>query len=153
MAIYLVQHGKNQPKEVDPDKGLSPEGRAEVERIADVAAGYGVSVNRIVHSGKKRASQTADIFARALKPKDGVQDRTGINPLDDVTVVAEGLDPSADVMLVGHLPFMERLAAALVCGSPDRPVFTFQNGGIVCLDRLEGGDSWVIRWSLMPNIG
>ena len=153
MAIYLVQHGKNQPKEVDPDKGLSPDGRAEVERIAEVAAGYGVSVSQIFHSGKKRARQTADIFARALTPGNGPEAREGLNPLDDVSAAAATLDPSADLMLVGHLPFMERLAAHLVCGRLDQPVFSFQNGGIVCIDRPEGGDSWVIRWSLTPNIG
>jgi phosphohistidine phosphatase SixA len=28
MAVYLVQHGRSQPKEIDPDQGLSPEGTA-----------------------------------------------------------------------------------------------------------------------------
>ncbi|MGD8369413.1 MAG: phosphohistidine phosphatase SixA [Desulfobacterales bacterium] len=153
MAIYLVQHGKNEPKDVDPEKGLSREGRAEVERIANVAAGYEVVVDRIFHSGKKRALQTAEIMAAALAPRHGVDARKGIDPLDDVASVAGQLDPSTNIMLVGHLPFMERLAAYLVSGTADRPVFKFQNGGIVCIDRHDDGDFWVIRWTLMPNIG
>ncbi len=152
MALYLVQHGKNLAKETDPEKGISPEGKAEVERIAEVAAGYGVPVARIRHSGKKRARQTAEIFARAFDPEGGVETIEGINPLDDVTAAAKGLDPSDNTMVVGHLPFMERLAAYLVTGIADRPVFKFQNGGIVCLDRFAGDDFWVIRWTLMPNI-
>ena len=42
MALYLVQHGISRPKIEDPDPGLTDEGLAEVRRIAEVAAGYGV---------------------------------------------------------------------------------------------------------------
>lgn len=153
MAIYLVQHGRNLDKSADPVKGLSPDGEAEVRRIAEVAAGYGVKVRTIHHSGKKRARQTADIFAAALVPIHGVHEVDGLAPLDDVERIAAGLAPDEDRMLVGHLPFMERLAARLVAGNPDRPVFQFQNGGIVCLDHYPETADWVIRWSLMPRIG
>ena len=33
MAMYFVQHGKAVPKEIDSDRPLSEEGRAEVERV------------------------------------------------------------------------------------------------------------------------
>ena len=39
MALYLVQHGRSRPKDVDPDQGLSDEGAAETKRIAEVARG------------------------------------------------------------------------------------------------------------------
>jgi phosphohistidine phosphatase len=47
MALYLIQHGKALPKEADPEQRLSPEGRAEAERIAALARGQGVTVRRI----------------------------------------------------------------------------------------------------------
>ncbi len=53
MALYLVQHGKSLPKDVDPDQGLSDEGITESKRIADVARGYQVKVTLIKQSGKK----------------------------------------------------------------------------------------------------
>ncbi len=152
MSIYLVQHGKNRSKDVDPDKGLSDEGRNEVERIATVAKGYGVPVGGIIHSGKTRARQTAEIFAQALAPAEGTSAADGMGPLDDVEAFAEGLDPASNRMYVGHLPFMEKLAALMVTGGSERPVFKFQNGGIVCLDREPEADTWVIRWALMPKI-
>lgn len=62
MALFLVQHGLSSPREIDPEKGLSEQGTSQVKRIAQVAAGYGVAVSRICHSGKKRARQTAEIF-------------------------------------------------------------------------------------------
>jgi len=54
---------------------------------------------------------------------------------------------------VGHLPFMERLTAYLITGSMERPVFKFQNSGIVCLDKPPNIMAWVIKWALMPHIG
>ncbi len=153
MALYLVQHGKNLPKDVDPDKSLSDEGRSEVERIATVAKGYNVPVSSIRHSGKKRAEETARIFADALEPAQGVSSVEGIGPMDDVAAFAGTIDPEGNGMVVGHLPFMEKLTGFLITGDADKPVFKFQNGGILCLDRDEDADGWVIRWSLMPHIG
>ncbi len=152
MSLYLVQHGKSLPKDRDPEKGLSEEGQSEVEMIAAVARGYGVPVSTVAHSGKKRARQTAEIFATALDAKDRIVERSGINPLDDVTQVAAALSAEDNQMLVGHLPFMERLAAYLITGSIDKPVFKFQNAGIVCLDQDPESRHWFIKWALMPNI-
>jgi len=152
MALFLVQHGKSLPKAVDPDQGLSQEGISEVERIADVAKGYAVKVSRILHSEKTRARQTAEIMASALKPENGVHEKSGLKPLDDVAGFSETIDSSEDFMLVGHLPFMGRLSSYLITGSIDRPVFKFQNGGILCLQKDSDTGSWVIKWALMPTI-
>jgi len=35
MAIYLAQHGKAASKDVDPQRGLTPDGVAETDRVAD----------------------------------------------------------------------------------------------------------------------
>ncbi len=153
MALLLVQHGKSLPKDKDPAKGLSEEGISEVEHIAGIAKKYGVNVSRIMHSEKKRALQTAEIFASALKPAGGIQKIEGINPLDDVVAFADKIEISDNLMLVGHLPFMERLTSHLIIGSIEKPVFKFQNGGILCMDKDPETQAWFIKWSLMPDIG
>jgi phosphohistidine phosphatase len=114
---------------------------------------HGVTVSQIRHSVKTRARQTAQIFARTLDPKQGIQEVSGIKPLDDVAEYAANIDPAEDIMLVGHLPFMERMTAFLITGSIDKPVFKFQNSGIVCMDKDLETKSWVVKWALMPNIG
>lgn len=153
MALFLVQHGKSLPKEEDPEQGLSKEGIADSERIAGVAGGYGVRLSQIRHSGKKRAKQTAEIFAKALNPEEGVQESSGLKPLDDVALIASALRAEDNLMLVGHLPFMEKLTSYLITGSADKLIFKFQNGGIVCLDKEPTSASWYIKWALMPKIG
>ena len=152
MALYLVQHGKSLPKDVDPECSLSKEGVSEVKLIAGVAENYHVKVQKIFHSGKKRASQTAALLYDILKPPQEVAEMPGLGPMDDVDAVVPKLDVDANVMLVGHLPFMERLVSRLTTGRAEHTIFKFQNGGIVCLDQEEGG-SWHIKWALMPKIG
>ena len=153
MALFLVQHGKSLSKDIDPDQGLSEEGIAETQRIAEVARGYNVNVGSIKHSVKTRARATAEILASALNPADGIQEITGIKPMDDVAAFAERINSQDNTMLVGHLPFMERVTSFLTAGSIDHLVFKFQNSGIVCLDQDSETKSWYIKWTLMPNIG
>ena len=150
MALYLVQHGKSLSKEEDPERGLSREGVSEVEQVAANAVRQNFQVSHIVQSGKKRALQTAEIFAEALKPAQGVSETDGLAPLDDVSLFAAAVNPADNLMAVGHLPFMERLVSYLVTGSMDKPVIKFQNGGIVSLDVNPAGDCWVIKWTMFP---
>jgi len=152
MALYLVQHGKSLPAEKDPERGLSPEGIGEVERIAQVAKGYSIKVRQILHSGKERARGTAAIFEAALNPQEPMQAMEGLKPLDEVSEIVPVICAESDLMLVGHLPFMERLASYLVAGAAEKRIFKFQNGGIVCLDRESEPGEWFIKWALMPEI-
>lgn len=153
MAIYLVQHGQCLTKEQDPKKGLSEKGSKDVHRIAQVAAGYGINVDKIMHSGKKRALQTAEILAQMLMPVNGIEEAGGMNPLDDVRPLASTLAIDSNCMLVGHLPHLEKLTAYLVTGQDQSPVFQLQNGGILCLDYYADTDKVVVKWALMPNVG
>lgn len=151
MSLLLVQHGKNLPKDKDPEKGLSPEGKKDVEQVADILRDSGVSVSSIWHSGLKRAHQTADIFASFIGGGIDVLEKEGLAPLDDVTKLS--LDPEENIMLVGHLPFMEKLVSFLLTDSPDRsPIVKFKNGGIVAVDKGIESGAWYIKWTLFPGI-
>lgn len=152
MAIYLVQHGKSLAKDKDPEQGLSEEGIAEVKRIAEVAKGYNIPVKSVVCSMKKRARQTAEIFASILNTETKVLEIEGIKPLDDVADFAKTIKNEDNLMVVGHLPFMQRLISFLILDSTGPAVFKVQNGGIVCLDKDPDTGRWIIRWAIMPDI-
>ena len=124
-----------------------------MEHIAALLRQGRVQVAGIQHSGKDRARQTAEIFATALNPTEGLTDCEGINPLDDVTAFAKRLDATANQMYVGHLPFMQRLVSYLMIGDPERVVIEFQNGGVVCLDHNFDNRCWIIKWNVVPNLG
>ncbi|MBZ5615877.1 MAG: histidine phosphatase family protein [Acidobacteriia bacterium] len=71
MAIYLVQHGAARAEAEDPQRSLTGEGRRTVERIGEHLAKCGVALDRIEHSDKLRARQTAEILAVKLHPAHG----------------------------------------------------------------------------------
>jgi phosphohistidine phosphatase len=158
MRIYLVQHGKATSKEEDPDRPLTLEGRSDVRRVAVRLAGAGVDVRRLVHSGKARARQTAEEIADVLGggASRAVETSGDLGPLDDPSPWADRIEDGEDgVMLVGHLPYMERLAARLVAGDRDTSVVTFRKGGVLCLGREEDEDAtagWTVRWFLTPPL-
>ena len=153
MPIYLVQHGLSIAEGTDSERKLTDQGIADVTRIASVAKGYSVNVNRIMHSGKTRSLMTADIFSTYLSPPQGITEISGIAPMDDVKGFANTIDPASNIMYVGHLPFMQKLTSFLVSGNADITVFKFQNGGILCLDRANDSTLWHIKWALMPEVG
>lgn len=147
MLIYLVQHGKALDKAVDPDRSLSAQGKAELQTIAQQARSGGVKVSLIQHSGKLRAKQTAEFYASSLAVKT-VRSIDGIQPKDNVIEFIKNHELKDHMMLVGHLPFMQKLAAYLVNGNEDHQVVRFQNGGIVCLEQDEAGH-WYIKWTVL----
>ena len=155
MALYLVQHGLSEAKEVDPERGLTVQGRIDTERMAQLAKDSAVPIKGIVHSGKRRAEQTAAIFHSILRLSTPVQKISGIDPLDDVKDFAHDLRPDSGTMVVGHLPFLQRLVGYLLTGSVDTTIYRFQNSGVVCLDTEIGGNgsvNWFIKWTLTPHI-
>jgi phosphohistidine phosphatase len=122
-----------------------------VSQVADKAAEAGISVSQIRHSGKLRARQTAEILARSLKPSRGVVPVPGLQPNDDVDVWAEDLKYEKDnLMLVGHLPFMGRLAGLLVAGRTGANAVKFGPATAVCFSRE--GSHWHVQWVISPPL-
>jgi phosphohistidine phosphatase len=108
-------------------------------------------VHEIRHSGKTRAEQTVTVLGEVLEPTAGVVAASGLGPLDDVASVAEALaQASQPLMLVGHLPFMERLAGHMLAGDAEQPVIKFHNAGLVCLTREK--ERWQVTWIITPSI-
>lgn len=151
MTIYLSQHGKSASKDVDPQRGLTVEGKEEVARVARALERAGIRVDVIWHSGKARAAQSADIFAAALAPRGGVQERAGLDPLDDVTAFAAALPKDGAELYVGHLPFMERAVSYLIGGDADGCVARLRNGGVVCMEWDGEASRWVLDWMVVPD--
>ncbi|MCZ6522899.1 MAG: histidine phosphatase family protein, partial [Alphaproteobacteria bacterium] len=62
MRLYLVQHGEALAKEVDAERRLSADGRRDVRRLAEFLAKSGLRVRKVLHSGKARARETAELL-------------------------------------------------------------------------------------------
>ena len=136
MKLYLIQHGEAVSKEVDPDRPLSQQGKKDVKNIARFLKKSGIPVNKILHSGKTRARQTA---IDDIGPNDSVEDFIETIPtLED------------DSMIVGHLPFMAKLVTSLTTDFEDPSVVAYQPGSVVCLEQDEH-HNWQIQWMIRPD--
>lgn len=152
MRLYLVQHGDAQPESVSPERELTPRGRSDVERLANHLGARSVRVARVVHSGKTRARQTAEILAERVAPRIAPEVLECINPNDPVAPVAQRAPAwTEDYLLAGHLPFVGRMVALLVTGREEPPLVAFQPGSAACLERDAAG-RWVIVWMLRPEL-
>ncbi len=161
MKLYLVRHGEAKPKDVDPERPLTERGRRAIARIADfLRAADAVSVAEIQHSGKLRARQTAELIAARLDLSAPINSVSNLDPLAAVSELAETLgNATANLMLVGHLPHLNRLASRLVSGHEETEAFAFSEGGTLCLERRprdsEGGEqhpAWSIQWMVSPDL-
>ena len=152
MQLYLVQHGASKSETEDPQRPLTDEGRRVVEHMAQYLAAVGVGLERIEHSEKLRARQTAEILAAVLQPREGTKQVSGMGPNEDIQPVQERLQTEADnLMLVGHLPHLSRLVATLLGVEADRTVVEFCMGGVVRLDRNQSGQ-WTLQWAIIPEL-
>ncbi|MCP4487205.1 MAG: phosphohistidine phosphatase SixA [Gammaproteobacteria bacterium] len=151
MRVYLVQHGVNHPKNEDPQKGLTDQAMYDVDKLGAFIAQMNHKYEAVFHSDKKRARQTAQILGKHLKHMLGVHETDCLGPTDDIDVWANRIICSdGDPVLVGHLPFLNKLAARLVSGDENMQIVDFKNGSMVCLE--EGQDRFSVKWAVTPDM-
>ena len=152
MKLYLVQHGEAVAKEDDPDRPLSDKGMTDVKHIARALTYARVEVERVIHSGKLRAQQTAEILVGEIAPGVQLEIHDQIRPNDNPgTFDLLSDNQNTDIMVVGHLPFMAKLVSHLVAGDDSLALVVYRPGSIVCLETIEA-DNWQINWMLRPKL-
>lgn len=151
MKLYLVQHGLNNAEDMDPERNLSEQGRNEVEKIAAFLKNAAVFADDVYHSGKARAAQTAEILAKAVHLTQKTTQKEGIGPNDAITELRKEIDArNSDLMVVGHMPYLSKLASSLLTGLEHSEVVEFRQGCVVCLEKF--GQKWQVKWMLVPDL-
>ena len=153
MILYLVRHAEPKKESEDPTRPLSKKGWDEIEKLASFAhAHLDIHVKQILHSGKLRAQQTADVLAKHLNPVEGLKETDGLKPLDDSNIWAQRVNElDEDIMLVGHLPHLSNLVSNLLVRDEQKKLVEFTTAGTVCLARDDSG-VWFIRWVIDPGL-
>jgi phosphohistidine phosphatase len=150
VRFYLVRHGDALSANIDPQRPLSARGREQVTELAGLAVSREVQVSEIRHSGILRARATAEILAVYLRPRRGARQSAGLLPEDDPEIGKAELDVAdQSIMLVGHLPYMNRLAALLVKSAAAPSTIEFAPATMLCCSRV--GALWQIDWQITPK--
>ncbi len=145
MKLYLVRHG-----EADSDN-LTEQGRKETESVGNFLKKCPIEIDEIIHSVKNRAKQTAEILGKALAPDVMLVEREGLKPMDPIEPILEDVRSfERNVMLVGHLPFMEKLLTTLLFKEECLSPVEFVGSCIACLNNPNG--EWTISWVVSPSL-
>ncbi len=149
MKLYVVQHGLSLSEDLDPEKSLSLDGEEQSRIIAEFLKEKSVQVDALWHSPKKRAVQTAHILSESLASPE-IQERKDLNPLDPVGPVREEIELlGKNLMIVGHLPFLQKLVSLVLSGTEDSQLISIKNSGVICLEYT---DSWKLLWAVIPEL-
>jgi len=153
MKLYLVQHGEAKTKDQDPDRSLTDKGTKDSEKTACFASEQAhVSVETVFHSNKTRSKETAEIMAAYLFPPKGMIQKEDLSPNDNPKIWADILSQGQeDIMVVGHLPHLSKLASLLLTKSDEKVPIGFKNSGIVCLQK-DDNSNWLLSWLMTPEI-
>ncbi len=157
MKIYLIRHGEAIDNKNDDLRVLTDSGRKQSGSVASFLAKSGkIKISAIYHSTKKRAGETALIFDKYLKPTGGIKEVSGLKPGDDPGIwvkeikrIKEKEKPDG-IMLVGHLPNIEKLAEKLLKAELG-DFIKFPCSGVVCLENTDD-DAWKLFWMITPEI-
>ena len=161
MNLFLLRHGiaaeRGTPGcERDADRPLTPKGERRLGQITDAMDGMGLTYDLILSSPYVRARQTAEIVAETLGLKKKLQFSDALTPDGDAkTLIAalNKLDPQpANVLLVGHEPFLSELISTLTSGDPHVAI-DFKKGGLCKLEveTLRHGRCATLAWLLTPR--
>ena len=149
-SLFLVRHGKAMSESQDSSRPLSSQGIKELEKMAKYISAQNIQIDEILHSNKLRARQTAEILSKHIGPAKGLREAGGLSPMDDPQPWMDELTVSKDkLMLVGHLPFMSRLASLLLTRRMNSPCIVFYPGTVAAF-RNSGGD-WAVEWVMPPS--
>ena len=151
MRLYLVQHGDALPKDVDPDRPLSDRGRDDIQRLTEWLSGHSVRIAQILHSGKTRAEETAEILRPLLETGGKFGEGRGLAPNDSPEAFLRQMRHSEkDILVAGHMPFVARTVSQALTGAPDRQLVQFLPGSIAGIERSDDA-SWRLFLFVRPE--
>ncbi len=151
MRLYIVQHGDSVPKDIDPGRPLSDQGRTDIQRLTEWLSSHNVQVAQILHSGKTRAKETAEILRPLLEFPSQIHESEGLAPNDSPEAFLHQLrDPEKDTLVAGHMPFVARTVSQALTGAPDRQLVEFVPGSVAGIECSDGA-SWRLFMFARPE--
>jgi phosphohistidine phosphatase len=152
MNLYIVRHAEAADEQVDPERKLTDQGQRDADSLGKFLAALALEPKEIWHSPKPRAAQTALAIASALGANEKLVIHDGLLPNDRVKPIAKVLkNEIEDLMIVGHDPFLTRLASRLLIRKASFPLVDLGKPSLLHLVR-HSDESWTIAQLLTPAI-
>lgn len=159
MDVFFLRHGEAGNRVAIPSKdverALTESGKEEIEEIAESFERMDLEFNKIVSSPLARARETAEIVANAQKKSGKVELWDELRPEGnrlDLYRKLSRLRQDADVLLVGHEPYLSNVIGEIISGSLASKI-KIKKGGLARVQITSfapkpTGDLW---WLLTPR--
>ena len=149
MKLYLVRHGITVT--ANGEQTLSEMGIQQTQEIGRFLKQSGVKIDAILHSEKLRAQQTAQLIGQIVEPDLTPIQSPGLKPDDPIAPILQEIATfDRDVMIVSHLPLLEKLLTILTLGIDTLCPIDFCGTCVVCLQGT--GHIWQIAWVISPQL-
>lgn len=153
MLVYLVRHAEAVEGGVDFERKLTNKGRSRSLKVAKALVGLKCRPEVIISSPLIRAEQTAKSLADILEPVNGLKQSELLAGGADTEKTARWIcsRKERELMCVGHVPDMPRLASMLLVGN-DELSFEFKKLGVCCISftgQAEPGHG-SLMWFMKP---
>lgn len=151
MRLYIVQHGDALPKDINPDRPLSDRGRADIQRLTEWLSSRNFHVEQILHSGKARAKETAEMLRPLLESRDEIHASDGLAPNDSPEAFLMQVRRSRkDTLVASHMPFVARTVSQALTGETDQQLVEFVPGSVAGIESSDGV-SWRLFMFVRPE--
>jgi len=148
MTLYLVRHGKARKGGKDRLRPLTARGVRDIKSVAAFLKPLRLRVTEIWHSDRVRAIQTTRIIVRAIGSGKMIE-QSDLGPDDSIIpTVRRSKGALGDLMIVGHQPFLGKLALNLLSVNTRREIIKLATSSVLALNNDEG--KWVVQWLLIP---
>ena len=156
MNLYMALHAEAEektPPEQDAARKVVQAGFDDIKRVANFApVAKGGALSALYHSPTVRTRETAEGFAQHFETRDGAVEADGLMAEDDISGWLEKLNGADDdLMIVGHMPNLKRIAGSLIAGDEAAHPIQFARAGIACLQRRDD-KSWAVSWMVTPAL-
>jgi phosphohistidine phosphatase len=155
MDLYVARHAEAVDESRGGERPLTEAGRDEARRVGAALAAAGVELAGAWHSGKLRARETADLLVGAIGGEVHLEERADLAPLADPSQVLEAIrehESDGPLLLVGHLPHVERLVSLLLTGDEKAEVVEVPTGSVLRLVSADDGRHWRLTWFVTPSL-
>lgn len=158
MEIYILRHGIAEEAHAgmrDADRALTGEGKTKLQPVLRRARAIDVQPPLILTSPYRRARETAEVAAEALRNASKLVNSKTLTPESSPEAVWDEIrnhKTNAQIMIVGHEPLLSSVYAYLLGAGSVQIDVKKGSLGRIDVDRFSGQPRGVLRWLIHPKL-
>jgi phosphohistidine phosphatase len=158
MEIYILRHGIAEEAHGgmrDADRALTGEGRTKLQPVVRRARAMDVQPPVILTSPYRRARETAEVAADALRNGSKLVESGALTPESSPEAVWDEIrvhKSDAQIMIVGHEPLLSSVYAYLLGAASVQIDVKKGSLGRIDVERFSAQPRGVLRWLIYPKL-